>query len=358
MVTSWSVCQRDVDEVREAVSSVLSGSGASFEHDASGLDDSWRALVANGYLFVPSDPGDGGTLAEALAVIEEAGRHGVRGPVAEHGVLAGWSLERVGLAVPDGPLTYAAARAVRVDGDRLWGTVARVPWAGEAHRIVLLLDTPAGPSIGVLDPKDARIEEGRNLAGESRDTVLLDGAAVTLADAQGAVSAEQLEARAALTRATLIAGAAARAVNLTLRYTRDRHQFGRPVGRFQAVQAHLVRAGQQVRVAQLAARSAALAMTFAPGGGLVEAAAAKVVCSHAAGVIAAATHQATGAIGMTKEYELGHLTLRLWSWRDECGTEFDWAQNIGDGVLAGGVDAFWPLVAGDATTAVSAAADT
>jgi acyl-CoA dehydrogenase len=92
-------------------------------------------------------------------------------------------------------------------------------------------------------------------------------------------------------------------------------------------------------------------MTFAPDSGFNAAGAAKVVSSHAAGVIAAATHQATGAMGMTKEYELGHLTLRLASWRDECGSEAAWSRTLGESALAAGVDAFWPSIAGDGVAA-------
>jgi acyl-CoA dehydrogenase len=50
---------------------------------------------------------------------------------------------------------------------------------------------------------------------------------------------------------------------------------------------------------------------------------------------------------MTKEYELGHLTLRLWSWRDEYGSETSWSRRLGEQVVAAGPDALWPLIAGE-----------
>lgn len=348
MVTSWSECQRDADAVRETVSSLLA-KGGTRDGEVSDTDfgPEWDALFEGGYLFVPSDRHDSGSLAEALAVVEEAGRHAVRGPVAENGILAGWLLDQSNLPVPVEPLTYAPAPRVRMDRGRLTGTVHRVPWAQDVDRIVLLLELPDGPVVASLDPHEATIVAGRNLAGERRDTVVLDGAAALIRELPLPATAEELHARAALTRAALMTGAAARAVELTLQYTKERVQFGRPVIRFQPVQAHLVRAAQHVRAAQVATRSAALAMTFSPDGRSTEAAAAKIVSSHAAGLIAAATHQATGAIGMTKEYELGHLTLRLWSWRDECGSEIFWSRRLGESVLAAGADAIWPLIAGE-----------
>jgi len=351
MVSAWSACQQDVDDVRDAVSAILTDLGTSGGDASSTFGPGWDALVKRGYLFVPADPSEGGTLAEALAVLEECGRHAVRGPVAEHGILAGWVLERSGLSVPDGPLTFSAAPDVRWERGRLSGTVPRVPWAQDVSRIVLLVNSPDGPVVAPIDPQGLAIEAGSNLASERRDTISLDDVAVI--EQAPAPALDELEARAALTRAALICGAAARAVGLTLDYTRERHQFGRPVGRFQAVQAHMVRAAQQVRAAQVATRSAALAMTFAPERHQVEAAVAKIVASHAAGVVAGATHQATGAMGMTKEYELGHLTLRLWSWRDECGSEAAWSRRLGERVVAGGAEAYWPLIAGDAVASAA-----
>lgn len=353
MVTSWSECQRDVDDVRDAVSSILTGIDEDQDNAAHGsFGPGWDALFGGGYLFVPSAPAEGGTLAEALAVVEEAGRHTVRGPVAEHGILAGWALARTGLRVPDGSLTYASASGVRLDNGRLTGIVPRVPWAQDVHRIVLLVKSSDSPVLVSIDPQNALIQPGSNLAGERRDTVILDGVSV-IDQAPATICAGELDSRAALTRAALISGAAARAMELTLRYTKERHQFGRPIGRFQSVQAHMVRVAQHVRVSQVATRSAALAMTFAPDSEFNQAAAAKVVSSHAAGVIAAATHQATGAMGMTKEYELSNLTLRLASWRDECGSELAWSRTLGESALAAGVDAFWPSIAGDAVAAVA-----
>ena len=46
-------------------------------------------------------------------------------------------------------------------------------------------------------------------------------------------------------------------------------------------------------------------------------------------------------IGFTQEYRLHHLTRRLWSWRDEAGSELGWAQVLGTGLLTGGPDDLW-----------------
>jgi len=58
-------------------------------------------------------------------------------------------------------------------------------------------------------------------------------------------------------------------------------------------------------------------------------AAAKIRCGEAAGRAATIAHQVHGAIGFTDEHVLHHFTLRLWSWRDEFGTEEEWASVLG-----------------------------
>jgi acyl-CoA dehydrogenase len=50
-------------------------------------------------------------------------------------------------------------------------------------------------------------------------------------------------------------------------------------------------------------------------------------------VVARLAHQVHGAIGTTREHPLHRLTLRLWSWRDDFGSERHWQQELGRLVL-------------------------
>jgi acyl-CoA dehydrogenase len=45
--------------------------------------------------------------------------------------------------------------------------------------------------------------------------------------------------------------------------------------------------------------------------------------------VAAAAHQVHGAMGFTQEYGLGIATKRLWSWRNEDGSESYWHEWLG-----------------------------
>src|SRR3712207_9496167 len=107
-----------------------------------------------------------------------------------------------------------------------------------------------------------------------------------------------------------------------------------------AVQAHLVTIVEETQLAGLAAQVAAL--NARPDPVFDDVAAAKAAAGQAATVAARAAHQAHGAIGMTKEHELGHLTRRLWSWRDDFGGGRYWSREMGRRLSAVGADAVRP----------------
>jgi acyl-CoA dehydrogenase len=285
-------------------------------------------------------------VAEACAVLEQVGRFAAPLPVAETGLLAGWLLAAAGLPLPAGPVTTTPTNGMTLRAGTLTGRIPRVPWARRAARIVLLINGGDSGELQVvaIDPAATRIEPGTNLAGEPRDTVHIDGVVPDeSAPAPRGVDAHALALRGALSRAALIAGAAGRVRDITVSYTNERVQFGRPVARFQSVAAHLVRIAEQTEAVQMAARVAAANARDEPT--FLDVAAAKAVASEAAGVIAAAAHQATGAMGMTREYELGQLTRRLWSWREEYGGERSWTTRLGALLADEGAEHLWPTIA-------------
>ena len=83
------------------------------------------------------------------------------------------------------------------------------------------------------------IEERRNLAGEPSDTVEFDLDDLEAGTLVPGEVGEQFHLRGALARSAQVVGAMERVVEIVLVHVRERHQFGRPIGRFQAVQ-HLV----------------------------------------------------------------------------------------------------------------------
>ena len=145
----------------------------------------------------------------------------------------------------------------------------------------------------------------------------------------------------------LMSGALERMSELTLEYTAERRQFGRPVGRFQAVQQYLVSGAQDAALVGMAGRVAAREAERGPA--RFEIAAAKLLAGRAAQSATRAAHQAHGAMGMTREYPLHHLSRRLWAWRSEYGDERFWSERLGREIAAAGADALYPTIAGGST---------
>jgi acyl-CoA dehydrogenase len=141
-----------------------------------------------------------------------------------------------------------------------------------------------------------------------------------------------------------MAGAIEKMSQLTVSYTNDRVQFGRPVARFQAVQQHLVWAAQDAALSRMAAESAGIEATRSKGD--FEIASAKLIANQAASRATKACHQAHGAMGMTQEYPLHHYSRRLWSWRKEYGGDAEWSKWIGQLAVAQGADGLYPLITG------------
>ncbi len=345
-----------IGEVVTTILADLSPPEAVRECEEYGVNDRlWHALAEAGFttIAVPEEAGgSGGDVADACAAIEAVGRFAAAVPIVETGLLAGWALSAAGLELPAGPATVATgnhADTVRITRDgsgwRLSGRLHRVPWARQAERVVLVTTADDADHVVSVRTGDTRVELGHNLAGEPRDTVVLDGVGVARGDvapAPAGVSADALLVRGALGRAVAMAGALARVSDLTVSYTRTREQFGRPLARFQAVQRHIVRVTERAEAVGIAAEAAAL--NADPDPQLFDTAAAKIVAGESGTEAASAAHQAHGAIGMTREYELGQLSRRLWAWRDEFGGEGYWSRRLGRDLISAGAPALWPRI--------------
>jgi acyl-CoA dehydrogenase len=275
------------------------------------------------------------TVADALSVLRE------RGPdrAAESSLLGEWLLARAGLGEEPGEVTTAPGSArdsVLLEDGRVSGAAHRVPWARDAARVALLV---AGRAV-VVDRSAVTIQPHVNLAGDPRDTVVLDG---VLARSGPGVDREELLLRGALTRIALMAGALDRVYEIAVRHASERRQFGRPIASFQAVQQHLVNIAQQVALAGVAAEA-----TARRAGGF-EIAAGKLLANRAALSAGRSAHQVLGARGTTREHPLGQLTCRLWAWRSEYGDEHRWSTRLGAAVARAGADSVYPAITGGST---------
>ena len=307
----------------------------------------WRALTEAGYAsaLVPESAGGAGLeMSDALSLLISAGRHAVPAPLAET-MLAGWLLSAAGLSVPAGPLTVAPVRegerlSARRDGAawRIEGTATRVPWARQCGAIAVLAESDGKSVVALVDAADCALTDGCNLAGEPRDGLVFSGTKSMPAGASP-ISVDALRALGAVMRSAQMAGALQSVLETTVQYAQERVQFGRPIGRFQAVQQNLAVLAGQTAAATAAAEAGIEAAARDLDSPAV--AAAKIRAGEAAGIGAAIAHQMHGAIGFTQEHRLHYSTRRLWSWRDEFGNEAYWARRLGGAVAAAGADHLW-----------------
>jgi acyl-CoA dehydrogenase len=337
------------DEVAEVVRGILGDLPPVGSRPPDGVDRAaWDRLAEGGFTLLPLPErlgGSDGELADAAAVVHEIAYACVAVPVAEASFLGAPLLAAAGVPAPPGPFTVAACAGVAMSGDRLSGTVTAVPWlrwvdtalfvVGEAPRHYLATVRLAYPSTTVV-PHD-------NLAGEPRDTLVMDGTPATVVPLPAGDWSAVVEERGALARAVQMAGAAARVRDRTVAYAGVRHQFGRPIAAFQAVQHRLVEMAAETVVMRSAVDAAVDAVDTGRGDARFLVAVAKAETSAGAGLVASAGHQLHGAIGFTLEHDLGAATKRLWSWRDEYGAENHWREVVTD-VLAARDEGLWTLL--------------
>ena len=331
----------------------------------------WAALSEAGFTTVGVDEtagGSGGTLFDLAAILHAVGRHAAPVPLAETAMLGGWALAQAGLPLPGGPVAVVVDAAMPViDG---WLHLNQtVAWGRQAERIVVIVAVEPsttmpehertvlmaegrdgyGLHVVSLRPDQVTITPGSNMADEARDRVVADLRFEDLESAPLSPLSTSLrdwvgefESRGALSRVIMAAGALAAMSQMTIDYTNDRRQFGKPVATFQAVQLHLVTVAQAAVRAQMAADIAVRALDR--GGFHVAIAAARVVVDDAITVGTRAAHQAHGAMGVTRDYPLHYLTRRLWSWQHEWGTTTYWRRQLARRAHGAGADALFDLI--------------
>jgi acyl-CoA dehydrogenase len=286
--------------------------------------------------------GAGGGLAELGLVLFESGYAGLDLPLEEH-ALATWMLHAAGQQIPAGVVTLHD----HGDGDAPTSDLTGVAWARMADAVVVVGGAGTRGHCSVVAPDAASLENGVNLAGEPSDTlreagVGLVGHAVPLS------LVERLRYRRALCRAARIDGAVHRVLDLSLRHARDREQFGRPIGRFQAVQHGLAELASESRLLHALVAEAARTADGSDDTALVVAAAA-ARAGDVATCAARIGHQIHGAIGWTTEHPLGRFTTRLLAWRDEPWPQAHWELELGRRVREVGSEAFWRELVGSGT---------
>jgi hypothetical protein len=246
-----------------------------------------KSLSQHGYLDLSAE----GAPLLAELVVEQAARAAIREPVAARMLVAPALLSDLG------PASVALMSAGQ--------PLAPVRFGAQAD-VVLVLD---GDEVVVVEPKSGQVEEldtsfgypvarvhaagGRRLAAGTGPVMLAWWRVALAAEAVGCMES---------------------AIEVTVRYTREREMFGTKLASFQAVRHRLAESHAHTQAAKWLVRDAA-ASHAEPA----KAASAWAYTADVAKAVIDDCHQFHGALGLTTEHSLHRWTLRLQALRIELG---------------------------------------
>lgn len=271
-------------------------------------------------LVTDAQGGAGLGLSEVFDVLSACGAHCLPLPLSLT-MMARAVLADAAQALPEGPGTVATV--VRAGGGLV--VCERVPYATTSRWVLAVM----GDSCAVLPVDKGRLIHN-GIHGSLEGNCEFPAALVAGLKFQ---SAFDWQAACAALIAAQMAGAMERVLTDTIRFANERSQFGKSIGKFQAIQQQLSAIAEQVFAARMAAQLGCASADHRPNSRL--AAVAKARASEAVVPVTAVAHAVHGAMGMTEEYNLQLSTRRLHEWRLAYGSETYWNRQIGQLLLAG-----------------------
>ncbi|PPA02014.1 acyl-CoA dehydrogenase [Pseudomonas sp. MWU12-2312b] len=283
----------------------------------------WRELEDGGFLeLLTPEVADGAglSLAAVFPIFLAFGRHALPLPVAQS-IAARALMRDCPHAPPTGMLSLAGTAYRDADG-RL--CAPRMAYGALADFALVNLDG----ELLLLDCSQAqRVRSG--VHGSQCATLYWpqDAEGISLGR-----NGSEVRLFSAAIHAAAIAGAMEKALDMTLEYCNDRVQFGKAIGKFQAVQHQLSVMAEQVAASRIAAELAFASNATVPDA--LATAIAKARTSMAVPQVTATAHALFGAIGVTEELDLQLFTRRLHEWRVSEGSETHWNGLVGQALLA------------------------
>jgi alkylation response protein AidB-like acyl-CoA dehydrogenase len=282
--------------------------------------DLWQAMVDQGWTGIEVPEGDGGlglSSVEVAVLLEEVGRRVAPAPYLPT-VLALRALadagdtgrvERLlGGAVACAWWTAPERTQLQADGDVLDGVCGPVPYAPSAEVAVVTAVDREGEALYAVD-LDGRRPAREPAMDLTRELGWLRFDAVPASRLGGRDAVARFLDRGAAFTAAEMLGGAARALELAVEYAKDRVQFGRPIGSFQAVKHRCADMLVDVEGMRSTAYWAAWCIGAADPEASVAASSAKIWCSDASRRVMGSALQVHGGIGFTWEHDL-HLYLK------------------------------------------------
>jgi acyl-CoA dehydrogenase len=300
----------------------------------------WREMAAMGWagVLVPEARGGAWMGHRAAGVLaEEMGRTLAASPWLASAVIAATALgaggrpERLGeiasgaltygIAVDEGPHHDPEACATRAEragnGFRVTGRKGFAADGSTADRLLVLARAEEGLTLLDLDAGRAGIERRRLDAIDARDhaEITLRDVEATGEDVVGEVGrgldalAHGLRAGQAALAAEMT-GIAGAAFGMTVGYLKERRQFGRPIGSFQALQHRAAALWCEIEVTASAVAHAGRMLDAAPEDAALAVSLAKARAGETARLAVAEGVQMHGGIGMTDDFDMGFFLKR------------------------------------------------
>jgi alkylation response protein AidB-like acyl-CoA dehydrogenase len=307
--------------------------------------DQWKEIAALGWvgLAIPEEWGGAGYgFLEQAVLLEEMGRALMPSPYFATAVMAAPLLlaggddaqkSRFLPAIAAGELTATVASiedngrwdesgieaTATPDGDgwRLAGTKSFVLDGHTAGLLIVVARSPEGVSLFLIDGDDPQLkrrlletmDQTRKLAEVTIDGVTIDRDRLLGEAGSGWSQLERSHAIAAVGLALEQVGGAQQCLDMAVDYAKVRHQFGRPIGSFQAIKHKCADMLVQVESARSAAYYAAWAVSEDNDEVPLVAPLAKSYCSEAYFFCASENIQIHGGIGFTWEHD-AHLYFK------------------------------------------------
>jgi len=317
--------------------------------DTGDLSSFERAFIRDGWAGVGFDEelgGQGGGLLELALTARELGRAAAPSAAWLQSAIAIAALDNepalARAATESGEVTALALRADRIPSalrsvdrrtERLNGRIPCVLGAARARRFLVPVTDGESVSLWLVDGNDPGIAVNpRSLLDRSRDVadMVFDDVAARRLELDANAAIGEITTRAAVLVAADALGASERMLQLAVDYSKQRQQFGRPIGSFQAVKhaaaQMLVTVESSLSIVCYAAQSAEERLPERATHGAV----AKAQVTGAAATLADDALTLHGAIGYTWEHDLQLFYKRAKLDRVLFGTPAVWNDRIAD----------------------------
>ncbi len=325
---------------RDAVRDVLAGEcqptvvRAAWESGSGHASRAYATLAETGFLGCTASEAAGGMGSDALDTclpFEEAGFAGIPGPLVEHTAVVIPLIEQLG---SESLKSEWLGRLVSGEATATYGRVGApfVPHAEVADLLVLASDdavhlVPRGAADLVRQVSVDRARNVASVAAElSASTLVAEGAAARAAIAEA-------ELRATVATSAFLVGLSRRMLDLTVEYAKVRHQFGRPIGSFQAVKHKLSDSLIKIEFAKPMVHRAAYSLAKDDAEKTLHVAMGKIYASECATFVAKQALQVHGAIGYTIECDLHFFMKRAWALAAAYGDTHTLRRRIADVLL-------------------------